>query len=349
MRILSRSRAGLVAMAAVAAMTLTACGDGESENETAGGSETTAEVDDGAEETGGEKPASRVTDMAGDEVDLPADPQSIIATDNRIFGALAEWGIELSAAPIDLMPAGEEVLSVYIDSDEISNLGNHREPAMEVFVTAEPDLILNGQRFAQYEEDIRELVGDDVAFVNTDIDIENSMIDEELRELTTLLGEVFGHQDDADQLIADFDESIERAAAAYNSEETVVGLLTSGGSINYVAPTTGRAIGPVFDVLGLTPALEREGSTNHQGDDISVEAIADANPDWILVLDRDAGAGTEGAASAQELIAESEALAGVTAVQEGNIIYLNPNFYTAEDIQHYTELFNQMADAFEGK
>lgn len=333
-------------MAAVAALTLAACGDAADE-ETTGG--TTAEATDSASGDENSNEGSEVTDMGGNTVQVPADPQSIIATDNRIFVTLAEWGIELSAAPVELMPAGEEKLATYMENGDVINIGNHREPTMEVFITAEPDLILNGQRFAQYEQDIRGLVGDDVAFIDTDIDVENSRIDEQLRELTTLLGEVFGHQEDAEQLIADFDEAIERASEAYDSDQTVVGVLTSGGSINYVAPVTGRAIGPIYDVLGLTPALEREGSTNHQGDDISVEAIADANPDWILVLDRDAGAGTEGAASAHELIVESEALANVTAVNEGNIIYLNPNFYTAEDIQHYTELFNDMADAFEGK
>lgn len=340
MIIRSRSHLGLIAVAAAAALTLSACGDDA--DTTAGG---TAGGGQESQETTSE---SQVTDMAGNTVELPADPQSIIATDNRTFGTLADWGIELSAAPIDLMPVADESLAVYTESDEIENLGNHREPNMEAFITTAPDLILNGQRFAQYEDQIRDLVGD-TAFVSTEIDIANVVIDDGLRELTALLGDIFGRQDDADQLIADFDESIDRAAAAYESDQTVVGLMTTGGSINYVAPSTGRTIGPIFDVLGLTPALDRDGSSNHQGDDISVEAIADANPDWILVLDRDAGAGTEGAASARELIAESEALAGVTAVQEGNIIYLDPTFYVAEDIQHYTELFNQMADAFEAK
>lgn len=359
MKTLSRTRSGLVAMAAVAALTLAACSDdADTDEDATTPEETSAETSDDAdadaetEDTEGsddaaDTPAAEVTDMGGNTVAIPSDPQSIIATDNRIFTTLAEWDVELSGAPVDLMPEGEDILSVYIDNPDIENIGNHREPDLEVFVTAAPDLILNGQRFTQYEKDIRGLIGDDTAFVNTDIDIENNTIDEELRALTTLLGDVFGRQAEAEQLIADFDASIERAAEAYDPEWSVVGLLASGGSINYVAPSTGRAIGPVYDVLDLTPALDREGSTNHQGDDISVEAIAESNPDWILVLDRDSGAGTEDAATAQELIADSEALQNVTAVQEGNIIYLNPNFYTAEDIQHYTELFNDMADAFE--
>lgn len=337
MKKMSRTRLGVMAFVTAAALGLTACG-GDNGDAEATGAETSAAVEGG-------EPAGDVTDMAGNTVEIPADPQSIVATDNRIFGTLADWGVELSAAPVDLMPENDQ-LAAYHESSDIVNLGNHREPDMEGVVAVEPDLILNGQRFDQHAKDLQELAPD-AAFVDTNIDVENDPIDEKLRELTSLLGEVFGQQDSADQLIADFDESIERAQAAYNEEWTVAGLITSGGDINYAAPTTGRAVGPVFDVLNLTPALEDEGSTNHQGDDISVEAIADANPEWLIVLDRDAGTGDAEADSATELIEESEALQNVPAVQEGNIVYLNPDFYTAEDIQHYTELFNDLADAFE--
>ncbi len=40
-----------------------------------------------------------------------------------------------------------------------------------------------------------------------------------------------------------------------------------------------------------------EGSDNHQGDDISVEAIAASNPDLIIVMDRDAGTANGGAST----------------------------------------------------
>lgn len=339
MKKMSRTRMGVMAFVTAAALGLTACGGDNGE---------TAETDNGAsaEATAeGGEPAGEVTDLSGNTVEIPADPQSIVATDNRIFGTLADWGVELTAAPVDLMPENDQ-LSAYHENDDIVNLGNHLEPDMEGLIAVEPDLILNGQRFTQYAEEIQELAPD-AAFVDTNIDIETNPIDEQLRELTTLLGEVFGQQDSAEQLIADFDEAVERAQAAYNEDWTVSGLITSGGDINYSAPSTGRAIGPVFDVLSLTPALDEEGSTNHQGDDISVEAIADANPEWLIVLDRDAGTGDAEANSAEELIEESEALQNVPAVQDGNIVYMNPDFYTAEDIQHYTELFNDLADAFE--
>lgn len=130
-----------------------------------------------------------------------------------------------------------------------------------------------------------------------------------------------------------------------------MGLIVSGGEIGYVAPSTGRTIGPMFDIFGLTPALEvPEGTDNHQGDDISVEAIAASNPGLIIVMDRDAGTSTGGGPDyvpATTVINDSQALQNVKAVQEGNIIYLPADTYTNESIQTYTEFFNSLADLLE--
>ena len=139
----------------------------------------------------------------------------------------------------------------------------------------------------------------------------------------------------------------ESVLVAYDPEQTVMGLIASGGELSYVAPSAGRAIGPFFDMLDLTPALEQSGTDNHQGDDISVEAIAKSNPDWLIVMDRDAAIGEENATAA-ELIERSEALQDVTAVKEGNIVYLPADFYVAEDIQNHTTVMEDLAKAFEG-
>lgn len=326
-----RTRYRIAAVLAVGALSLTACGSD-------------ADTTQDAEGTGNSAETIEVTDLAGTTMEVPTAPQSVIATDNRIFRTLGEWGIELSAAPVDLMPTSLDVVEQYTNNDDILNLGNHREPNMEFMIAAEPDLVVNGQRFAQHHDAIVEAVGADVPIVSTDIDVESGAIDEEFRAQMTLLGEVFGHEDDANQIIADFDEALERAQQAYDSEMTVSGLITSGGDINYAAPTTGRAVGPLYDILDLNPALGDEGTTDHQGDDISVEAIASANPEFLIVMDRDAAVGDGTSAGARELIEESQALQNVPAVANDNIYYMPADFYVTEDIQNYTVVLNELAD-----
>ena len=57
---------------------------------------------------------------------------------------------------------------------------------MELFVTAEPDVVFNGQRFNERKAEIDELTGD-AAVVDTDFDVTQTPMDEGLKELTELL------------------------------------------------------------------------------------------------------------------------------------------------------------------
>ena len=68
-------------------------------------------------------------------------------------------------------------------------------------------------------------------------------------------------------------------------------------------------------------------------------------------MDRDAAVSADDPeyTPANELLDSSEALAGVTAVAEGNIVYMPADTYTNESIQTYTEFFNSLADALEAK
>ncbi len=298
-----------------------------------------------AEETEAAATEVTVTDNHGEQT-VAVPPQRVVATDNRTITVLDEWGIDVVAAPLAIFPDG---LSYKEEGSETIDLGNHNEPNLEAVVAADPDLIINGQRFQSYYADFETLVPD-ATIVELD-PREGEAFDDELKRQVTVLGEIFGKEDEAAQMVADFDEAIDRVTAAYDSSATVMAVITSGGEINYAAPSTGRTLGPVFDILGLTPALESEGSTDHQGDDISVEAIAASNPDWILVMDRDAAVSVntdEAYTPANDIIGTSEALQNVTAVTDGNVVYMPQGTYLNEGIQTYTQFFNDLADALEG-
>ncbi|WP_017607349.1 siderophore ABC transporter substrate-binding protein [Nocardiopsis xinjiangensis] len=273
-----------------------------------------------------------------------APPESVVALDNRTFQTLSDWGVELSAGAVSLMP---ETID-YTQDESILDVGSHNEPDLESVVAAEPDLVVNGQRFSQYQDDIADLVPETPILV---LDPEEGEpFDTELERQTEVLGEVFDKQDEAAQLTDEFDAAIERVGAAYDEGDTVMAVTTSGGEIGYLAPGVGRTLGPVFDIFGLTPALEvDDASDDHQGDDISVEAIADSDPDWILVMDRDAAVAADEAEyePAEDVLSGSEALSNVTAVEEEQIVHMPADTYTNEGIQTYTEFFGTFADALE--
>ncbi|MDN5773413.1 MAG: ABC transporter substrate-binding protein [Brevibacterium aurantiacum] len=324
------SRLRYTALAGVVALALTGCGQAA------------------ADDTGADAKAGSTIDIEDNNgaQSVASPPASVVATDNRTFETLDTWGVELSAGAVSLM---SEDLS-YTKDDSVLDLGSHREPDLEKVVEAKPDLIINGQRFAQFHDDLAKLAPDATVLELDPRDGED--FGAELKRQTTTLGEVFGKQDEAQKIVDDYDASVKRAKAAYDSNDRAMGLITSAGDIGYAAPSVGRTVGPVFDILGLDPALEVEASSeDHQGDDISVEAIADSKPDLMVVLDRDASFAPEerdeGSAPAAEVLEKSEALKDVPAVKDDKIVYFPQDTYLNEGIQTYTEFFNSFADKLE--
>lgn len=338
---ISRRLFGATSVAATLGLALTACGgstDGASGNGSGAGGA-------GSDAGGAGAGTVEVEDNNGTHtVEVP--PRSVVATDNRTFETLEAWGVTLTAAARTLMPASNS----YKDDESIIDLGSHREPKLEAVVAAEPTLIINGQRFAEFHSDFERLAPNAVIL---ELDPrEDEPFADELKRQTTVLGSIFGKETEAEQLGADLDSAMERITSAYNGSDTVMAVNVSGGEIGYIAPGKGRTLGWAFDAFDLVPALEVDGaSDDHQGDDISVEAIADSNPTWILVMDRDAAVNADDPAyePASEVLEASEALAGVTAVAEGNIVYMPADTYTNEGIQTYTEFFGTFADALEKK
>ncbi|MDN6748600.1 MAG: ABC transporter substrate-binding protein, partial [Brevibacterium sp.] len=309
------SRLRFTALAGVVALALAGCGQAA------------------ADDTGADAKAGSTIDIEDNNgaQSVASPPASVVATDNRTFETLDAWDIELSAAAVSLM---SEDLS-YTKDDSVLDLGSHREPDLEKIVEAKPDLVINGQRFAQFHDDLAKLAPEATVLELDPRDGED--FGSELKRQTTVLGEIFGKQDDAQKIIDDYDASVKRAKAAYDSKDTAMGLITSAGDIGYSAPSVGRTVGPVFDILGLNPALDVEASSeDHQGDDISVEAIADSKPELMVVLDRDASFAPEdrdeGSAPAAEVLEDSEALTDVPAIKDDKIVYFPQDTYLNEGI-----------------
>ncbi len=334
-------RTALIALAAAGSLTLGACSNAEQAAETTTSAAATSEAASSSATTDGD--TVKVTDNYG-EKEVPANPQRVVALDNRTFELLDSWGVKPVAAPRDLVP---NTIPGIADNEDIVNIGNHKEPNLEAIVAADPDVIVSGQRFRKYDEEIEKLVPNAVLVEFEPRDDEP--FDRELIRQTLALGDIFGKQAEAEQTVKEFTEAVQRTRDAYNPDQTVMGVNVSGGEIGYVAPGIGRVWGPLFDLIGFTPALQVENASNdHKGDDISVEAIADANPFWIFALDRDAAIkSAKDSPEALSVINDSAALQNVTAVKDNHVYVAPKDTYTNESILTYTEILNDLADKFE--
>lgn len=290
-----------------------------------------------------------IEDIHGSQ-EVPVNPKKVVALDNRTFETLSDWNIPLLAVPKPVMP----VDSPYVSDDSILDIGNHREPNLELIASVDPDLVIIGQRFASYYEDIKKLVPN-AAVIDLNFDVSEEAnnpganLVNGLENSTLALGKIFGKEVEAEKLVNDFKSSIEEVKEAYNGEDKIMSVVVSGGNIGFSAPRTGRVWGPMYEIFNWNPSLEvKDSSSDHQGDDISVEAIAQSNPDWIFVLDRDAAvSSTEDSQPAQDVIENSPALKNVKAIKEGNLVYAPKDTYTNESIQTYLKLFKSIKEALD--
>lgn len=333
---------------AACALTLTGCSNSATPSVTdTNAAEETIPVTAPTESVTPEIDTVEIIDIHG-TVTVPVNPKNVVALDNRTFETLSDWGIALAAVPKGVMPGD----SSYVLDASVQDIGNHSEPNLEIIAAVDPELVIIGQRFAGFYDEIKALVPN-AAVINLNFDVSaasdtpgDNLING-LKNSTLALGKIFDKNEEAQQLIAEFDAAIDSVKSAYNGTDTIMSVVVSGGEIGFSAPKFGRVWGPMYDVFHWVPSLEVDGSSSdHMGDDISVEAIAQSNPDWIFVLDRDAAVSSlEDAVPAQDVIDHSPALQNTTAISNGQVIYAPNDTYTNESIQTYLELFTDLATA----
>jgi iron complex transport system substrate-binding protein len=94
--------------------------------------------------------------------------------------------------------------------------------------------------------------------------------------------------------------------------------MTNGPKVS--AYGKGSRFGWLHQALDLPEAVETSSENSH-GEAVSFEFIRDANPDWLLVIDRSVAIGAEGARADETL--DNALVAETTAWKNGQVIYLN--------------------------
>src|SRR5690606_19488863 len=115
----------------VLVMAVAACGSGNNNaNNSNAGASNAGNANNGTQAAAPADAAPttvEITDNYG-TVTVPVNPQNVVSLDNRTFETLSDWGIKLAAAPKAVMPAD----SPYVSDDSVQDIGNHREPNLEI-------------------------------------------------------------------------------------------------------------------------------------------------------------------------------------------------------------------------
>lgn len=294
-------------------------------------------------ETGSGSGGTVAVEANNGTVEVPAHPQRVVALDSTSFQTLQEMGITPVAAPKQLLPGS---MNEWKSNEDIIDVGTHREPRLEAVNQAQPDLIVGGKRFEDHTQTLSTIA----PVIDLAADTDKPDYVNQLKTQTTSLGEIFGKQDVADQLNADLDEAVRKAADG-TTGQTVFLANHNGGKIDNGA---GR-LSSIIEPLNMTDVFAKESQdansdSIHQDSGLAPETVAQADPDWMIVMDRDAATATGAttARAAQATVAAQTAWNNTTFVQQDQIVYLPADFYVTEGIHAYTDAYTAIADALTG-
>ncbi|MFD1953322.1 siderophore ABC transporter substrate-binding protein [Paenibacillus thailandensis] len=255
-----------------------------------------------------------ITDRFGDHK-IKTNPEKVVVFDFGTLDTLDKLGVEVTGVPSSNLPG---YLSKYEDEKYV-NVGGLMEPDFEKIAEIQPDLIIISGRQADSYEEFNKIA----PTIYMGVDTEKYM--ESFKANVTTLGQIFGKEAEAEKELAAVEASIkelnEKVTAAGNNALVV---LTTSGKVS--AFGTGSRFGIIHDVFGFTPVDPSVKVTTH-GNQVSFEYIAEKNPDYLFVVDRDAVVSSDKAAQPAAQVIENDLVKNTNAYKNGRIVYLNPDYW----------------------
>nr|WP_217492189.1 siderophore ABC transporter substrate-binding protein [Veronia pacifica] len=203
-------------------------------------------------------------------------PDRVVVIGLGALDAVDSLGVEpVSVAKFSLFP---DYLAKY-KTDEYMTAGSFFEPDFEAIYAKKPDLIVIGPRATgQYEELSK--IAPTVVFA-----AEFSSYWQSTQEQWRNLGKIFHAEDKVEQKIEQLDQEFKAIKAQNQKNGTnALTVLTSGGKVSTFGAES--RFSSIYKDFGYAEAVKNLKTSTH-GDQISYEFIQEANPQTMLVIDRD--------------------------------------------------------------
>ncbi|MHC5307604.1 siderophore ABC transporter substrate-binding protein [Bartonella sp. LJL80] len=268
------------------------------------------------------------------ETSIPDHPKKVVVFDLATLDNLTRLGVtDVIGVPEGVKP---KYLEQYNDA-KYTKVGTLFEPNYETIAGLQPDLIIIGGRSQPKYKDLSKIAP------TIDLTVNNDHYLADVDRNVTLLGQIFGKQDQAKAEIDKLNEKLALTRKDAAGKGTGLLILTTGGKMSAFGP--GSRFGLLHSGFGVIPANDKLEVGKH-GQMISPEFILETNPDWLFVIDRDAAIGREGQSAAQLL---DNALVNKTkAGEKKQIVYLDPqNWYlVGGGLSGLNETADQLNEAF---
>lgn len=243
------------------------------------------------------------------ETRLEQAPEKVLILDINALDIADALGAEPAGVLGSNLPA---YLSKYADA-AYPKVGTIFEPDYEAVAAADADLMIVGTRSASTYPEMSRILP------TVDLSLGDDLF-ASVRDNIATLGRIFGKEQRAREMIATLDAKIAHLKQIAPKSGTALILVTNGGKLGAYGPAS--RVGWIHSQLGFATVAPDIDDRFHGGDVISYEYILEKDPDWIFVIDRDAGVGQAGAGAQAAL--DNALMAQTRAVKAGHVVQLDP-------------------------
>lgn len=246
-------------------------------------------------------------------VDVVKNPQRVVVLDFSVLENLDYLGIKPIAVPKSGLPSH---LSKFNDPS-IVDVGSIVEVNLEMINEVQPDLIIMGQRLADFYDQLSL-----IAPVITPEAVDSGNFLDVFEKNLDVLALLFDSQEEIDNAKREVRAKVEEAKelTAVSDDKALILLHNLG---RFSAFGSGSRFGIIHDVLDVNEASEGIGAHRH-GNPVSSEFIQKTNPDIIFIVDRSRVVDNN-ITNKEEI--ENLLIKETEAAKNGRIYYLNPEIW----------------------
>ncbi len=246
-------------------------------------------------------------------VEINQVPQRVVVLGYGSLDYVDALGISPVGVPKTLLPA---TLTKY-KGDSVVNTGSVKEVNFETLFTLKPDLIIAEARMADIYNDLSDIAPTYM------FEIDTKDYWKTTQNHWRILGDIFDKEDRAQKLIADVQKQIESLhTKVTNHPPRALTVSNSGNNLAMFGANSRFSF--VYNEAGFATSKSNnvQSVAGTHGNLISFEYIADAQPEVLLVLDREQAIGrSNGKAKA---LFDNELVKSTPAAKNGHIVFIDP-------------------------
>lgn len=291
----------------------------------------------GCSGSGGESTAGgqtrTVKDVAGTEIEVPADPQRVVTLSEPTLDATLALGV----TPVGIISGrGQSSAPSYL-KDQASGLkvvGGVAQPNLETIKGVEPDLILVDGTSINNNQPLLDTLSQIAPVVNT------GLAGGDWKKNLEITAAALNKSAAGEKLVADYTARVATVTSELgaNADATISIVRWSGGGPSLILKEL--IPGRVVSDLGLKRPPSQDRNGRGHSEPISAENISEIDADWVFfgtlggsTLENPKAGGDVGVAASQQAIRtaaiETPGFMDLTAMQQGHIVPVDGSVWTS--------------------